>query len=562
MKFSKRLVYALVNNVFLAFTLMVFGPYEIFISNMNDFTFSFRDFWWMLVCVALVYVLAATTVIAILPWKIGRICVNLVFVFTFCSYVQAMFLNGKMRVMVGQMINWPRSTLIGNLLLWFAICVVFFLLLYLAPKYWNGLLLFLPGALIAMQTVALVFLLLTTDALRGERGGDTAINGYVSDEAMFDLSANKNVIVFLLDCFDGRTMDAILEQQPDILEPLEGFTYFPNATSVYSRTYPSVPYLLSGNMCYFDQKPAEWVNGAFADSNFIPELVDAQVNIGLYTYDYYLGNSIKDKVENYIVTEEADGLLFDKTVLSMAKMILYRDMPYLMKKRLTYDINEINYIVTEGAAGSSQEKERISQYKNFDDEWFDTELKERGITLTDAEGVFRFYHLGSCHLDMSNPEPYGIRSLEIVYEYLDKMKELGIYDDSMVLIISDHGSSGGGATLDLPQKTAVPIFMVKPANAAPEALRVSEAPVSHTDFIPTVLNGFQIDHTDYGRTVFEISEQEDRDRYYYYSALYSDEQGEVELREYKVSGDAADSGSYRFTGNTWKIIYSRNMVAD
>ena len=379
---------------------------------------------------------------------------------------------------------------------------------------------------------------------------------------MFDLSVNKNVIVFLLDCFDGRTMDAILEQQPDILEPLEGFTYFPNATSVYSRTYPSVPYLLSGNMCYFDQKPAEWVNGAFADSNFIPELVDAQVNIGLYTYDYYLGNSIKDKVENYIVTEEADELLFDKTVLSMAKMILYRDMPYLMKKRLTYDINEINYIVTEGAAGSSQGEERISQYKNFDDEWFDTELKERGITLTDAEGVFRFYHLGSCHLDMSNPEPYGIRSLEIVYEYLDKMKELGIYDDSMVLIISDHGSSGGGATLDLPQKTAVPIFMVKPAKAPPEALRVSEAPVSHTDFIPTVLNGFQIDHTDYGRTVFEISEQEERDRYYYYSALYSDEQGEVELREYKVSGDAADSGSYRFTGNTWKIIYSRNMVAD
>ena len=56
MKFSKRLVYALVNNVFFAITLIVFGPYEIFITNINDFTFYFRDFWWILASVAAVAV--------------------------------------------------------------------------------------------------------------------------------------------------------------------------------------------------------------------------------------------------------------------------------------------------------------------------------------------------------------------------------------------------------------------------------------------------------------------------------------------------------------------------
>ena len=68
-------------------------------------------------------------------------------------------------------------------------------------------------------------------------------------------------------------------------------------------------------------------------------------------------------------------------------------------------------------------------------------------------------------------------------------------------------------------------------------------------------------YEDYGQTLFEISNDEQRNRMYYYSSLYSDEEGEVELREYKVSGDARLPESYHYTGNSWDILYSANRVS-
>lgn len=85
--------------------------------------------------------------------------------------------------------------------------------------------------------------------------------------------------------------------------------------------------------------------------------------------------------------------------------------------------------------------------------------------------------------------------------------------------------------------------------------------MSHTDFIPTVLDGFSLDYQNYGRPIYDIAEMEDRERFYYYSALYTHEDGEVELREYKLDGDARNKESYHFTGRKWDILYSENPVA-
>ena len=559
MTLTKRMVFALVINLFFAFTLIVFGPYEIFIANTNDFTFAFRDFWWMTVSVALIYVIAATFILVVLPEKLSLVCCNLIFSFTVCCYIQAMFLNGKMKVLIGEHIQWSKLTVISNIMFWISIFIVTILLFIFLRKFWTKLLTFLSCAVIIMQAVALASLLISTNILSEKK------SGYISSEEMFELSENDNVIVFILDYFDGTTMASILSENPDFLKPLEGFTYFPNATSVHSRTYPSITYLLTGNMCYFDQKPSTWVNNAFENSNFLPTLYNTDVNVGLYTFEFYIGNNAKNNICNYVSSKPS--LRYKETVKYMIKMVLYRDMPYIVKNRFYYDVYDINWNVNtatriDTSVQNAKESTMIPEYKNFDDEWFFNILDRQKLSLSESKGTFRFYHLGSCHLDLSNREVYGIRSLEIVYEYLQQMKDLGIYENSTVIIVSDHGSSGSGDTLDMPHKTAVPLLIAKPSGTLSEELKVSYAPVSHTDFIPTVLNGFSLDYSDYGRSFFDISETEQRDRYYYYSALYTHEDGEVELREYKVTGDAADSNSYFFTGNTWDIIYSQNIVAE
>lgn len=550
---KNKIFYVFCVNLFLAFTVLVFGPLEIFISNSSDFQFAFSDFWWMLAVFALGYLIISTAILALFPQKISEFFTLFIFAFTLCCYIQTMFLNGKMQVLIGQEVEWGTATILGNLFVWVCIFAVVFAGSYFLKEKRKKIVQFISLSLVAVQLIALISLLLTTNVLHENK------NGYTSDENMLELSQEKNVIVFILDYFDGRTMDYLVAENEDFLKPLEGFTYYPNATSVHSRTYPSITYLLTGNMCYFDRKPQEYVNTAYENSDFIPTLYENGIETGLYTFSYYIGDSAKTQICNYVF--EKSKLDFVEIIRVCGKMALYRDMPYLVKKRFEYDVSNINnrvirgYIPDGATAGDSS-----APYQNFHDEWFEQMLAENGLSISEKEGCFRFYHLASAHTNLSDPYPYAIRSFEIVYDYLDKMREMGVYENSTVIITTDHGYSGGGG-LDMPHGTAVPILFVKPAGEADGELQISDAPVSHTELIPTILDGFSIDYQDYGRTFYDILEDEDRERFYYYSALYSDEEGEVELREYKVDGDARKEENYHFTGNKWDIQYSYNIVA-
>lgn len=553
---KKRILFSFLIHLFLAFTLVIFGSYEIFISNTNDFSFTFKDFWWIPISTAALYIFIATLICTLLPPVLSDILNSLVFSFTLCCYIQAMFLNSRMQVMLNQEIHWGMSTILINIIAWISIFIITFLTKFFFKKIWRKFIIFISSALIMIQLSALIFLFFTTNVLSEEK------NGYLSQEGMLELSSNKNVIVFILDTFDVRTMDRILEEDPDFLQPLTGFTYFPNATSTHSRTYPSITYLLTGNMCYFDQEPADYINSAFANSQFLLTLYDNQIDIGLYTFDYYIGNNVKNQIRNYVPS--SFSLKYNQAVKYLLQISLYRDMPYALKPYFYYDVNVINNNITNETDTQSviDEYTAVPAYKNFDDEWFYDTLTANKLSLSDTKSCFRFYHLASCHLNLTNMAPYGKRSIEIIYDYLDQMKALNIYESSTIIITTDHGySSGGNGGLDLPQATAAALTIVKPTGTQAEELIISDAPIAHTDFIPTILNGFSLDYDDYGETVFEIPANSDRDRYYYYSALYSDEDGEIELREYKVTGDARNDSSYHFTGNTWNILYSLNKVA-
>lgn len=552
---NKRLIYVFCSNLFFAFTILVFGPLEIFILNSKDFQFTFSDFWWMPFVSALGYLIISTVVLALLPDKLCDIITSLIFAFTLCCYIQTMFLNGKMKVLIGQTVEWEMKTTLSNLIAWICIVILVFVIKHYLKAKGKKVLQFISLSLVAVQLVALISLLFTTDILYEKK----EYGGYVSNEGMLELSQEKNVVVFILDYFDGRTMDAILAEDEEFLTPLNGFTYYPDATSVHSRTYPSVTYLLTGNMCYFDKEMKDYVNEAYEDSSFIPELYRTGIDVGLYTYPNYIGDSVKTQICNFVCGKP--NLNYKEVIKVCVKMTLYRDMPYIAKKRFVYDVSAINNrVIKEFVPDDAKSGENVTPFQIFNDEWFAEMLAENGISIGEKAGCFRFYHLASAHANLSDPYPSAIRSFEIVYDYLDKMRETGVYDVSTVIITTDHGYSGGGG-LDMPHRTAVPILFVKPVGALGEELQVSDAPVSHTEFIPTILDGFLLDYQDYGRAFYDISDAETRERFYYYSALYSDEEGEIELREYKVDGDAREEESYHFTGNKWNIYYSENRVA-
>ncbi|MBN1181791.1 MAG: sulfatase-like hydrolase/transferase [Bacteroidales bacterium] len=556
--FKEMFLFSIAVNAFLVSTLLIFSPYEIFLNNAYSFAFSFLQFWWILALSGVLIILIVSSFYAFLPERLYKITITLEFGIALCFYIQSLFLNYDLLMKAGIARLWSTRTEIINLCIWIIIIAAPFLL-KVGSILWKNVLKNVSIALIAIQLIGTISLLINPDIYSDIESSDVQ-GGYISTKGMFDLSKERNVVVFIVDYFDGRVMNTILNEDQTFLQPLKGFTYFPNATSIHSRTYPSLTYLLTGEMCLYNLPPRKYINDAFEKSSFFTELQKNNTNIGYFSDKFYLGKSAKEQISNFEPSKI--DLSYKETIRNFLEAALFKNSPYLFKLKFRFDAAEINnsVLIEEKPQNDSTSPYYTERAKFMDDIWFRDQLDDKGVTANNLTNAFRFYHLQSFHkgFNVENAK----NALLIIYEYLDQMQQIGVYENSTIIIIADHGyHHGEDESSYLPQNTAVPLIIVKPFGAdATSDLKISLAPVSHTDFMSTVVEGFGLSHDQYGRTFFEIRENEDRDRYYYLTFLQSEERGEVELREFLVNADARYASSYKFTGNRWKILYSRYKI--
>ena len=151
--------------------------------------------------------------------------------------------------------------------------------------------------------------------------------------------------------------------------------------------------------------------------------------------------------------------------------------------------------------------------------------------------------------------------LFLIEQYITQMKKSGTFDNSTIIITADHGFSSASQDLNLHNATSC-IMMVKPAGTNyGETMKTSLAPVCHEDLFATIIESLGGDHSKYGRTIWEIGENEERERKYYHTTLFNDLDGEVALREYSITGDARDLENYHLTGKYWDVNYSERAVS-
>ena len=160
---------------------------------------------------------------------------------------------------------------------------------------------------------------------------------------------------------------------------------------------------------------------------------------------------------------------------------------------------------------------------NIDNDFpFYNSLIQNGVKINnELNNSFRFFHMRGPHVpcylseDIKyeptgkevTPTQQGRGSLKIVFEYIEQMKELGVYDDATIIITADHGRGDlldSDKTSGNPDRTSRPIFIVKKPNEKSETMRVSDAPVSQAELMPTILEAVGADRERYGRTFEEI----------------------------------------------------------
>ncbi|MCQ2430287.1 MAG: hypothetical protein MJ192_08155 [Clostridia bacterium] len=509
----------------ISFTLLIFGLIDIFVGNQEEFTFAVSDFIWPMILIGLGLTAVLFAVLVLVPDKAYPAAFGLLCGLALMCVLQSLFLNsGASSLPSGDMISQIGIPLIIiDTLLWIAVpafCIFAAYKIKWAEWYRtiSLVLLVVIGGMSVVGTISDVF---TLSSRSSGNNGEPVVGGvnYLSTDGLREVAPESNVIVFILDRFDIQYHDNVEASDPGFFAPLTGFTYFSDNVSYFSATYPSIVHLVTGTKQDFSRSANDYFNAAYDESSFLGDLHDNDYAIRVYTGSYYAyrdATSMTKYIENaavtghYIVTNRG-ALLRQMIVLSA-----YRYAPSAAK--LLFPESWFNFEVVTDVEDNGE-----SVY-TLDDVKFHETMAD-GLTIQDSDhkNAYIFYHLTGCHPPLymdENCERVERASVvqsakgcfKIIYEYIDELKRLGLYEQATIVITGDH--SAGFSDVEGAAPVNGTALFVKPSGKSGEPLAVSTAQVSDDNMIPAIIKSAGIRSSeDYGAGYFDIPEGEDTVRY-------------------------------------------------
>ena len=587
---GKRFVFALFVVGFCGFTLGIAAPSEIVAGARSDLFYRLTDVLMPLIVFTSVATVVLSLILSVLPKRVYTPFLVLAFSVGLACYVQSLALNYGLPPADGGNVEWveefmPQMIISG--IVWLAILLIPMILQRRNRPLARLTVCCLSVALVIVQGVGVVSLIAQEVQMANPEG-----RTIVTDDGIYTLNRDNNVVVFVLDCYDTKVFREALEGDPSIVDEMEGFTWYPNHAGVMIPTSFAVPYLLTGVAPTEGQDiVGDYVVSRYTDSSFLEDLDKANYSIGLYSDTFGLSyldyTQEREQIADHTINFhrlDIDGftMSYPDVIVMLSRCALYRDMPWVLKWRFWFYTDELNWRLVRPPDDFSV----ATNYYVIDDTRFFTRLDMVGLSLEegDFDGAMRFIHMLGAHYPYSldeNGNDIGVGnsdqlrqargSMRKVGTYLRKMKELGVYDDATIIITSDHGD--WSASMELPTESTEPILLVKRAgdtgstwenlHASGEDARfaygllVSEAPVSHAEFQGTVLAAMGL-HDDAFPTTYDTQFEEDRERTFFH-ILHGKTARIYGLLKYTIRGDVEDFANWVYTGEVWEMDYNNNL---
>lgn len=306
--------------------------------------------------------------------------------------------------------------------------------------------------------------------VRPEYNASYRFNYELNGDKLYSVSSSGNVIIFIVDFFANNYLNSVLKSYPNMLAPFHDFTYYSNCDPRYIGTYPSVTHMLTGNL--FD--PSLLVGEYFEQSwtseraNYIFDTVHA---LG-YEYRYYYYTSISDGALGWAMGK-LDNLVdrINHPETPITPIYSYTDFyDHLRENGLTVDQTDKKYI--------------------------------QMIHLRGAHAPYSAAANGTYKADASREENIA-GYMTMVADYIDRLQELGLYDDATIIITADHGDKGDNMQV---------VYWIKQAGEHHDRIPTTAAPISHTDFPGTILSVIGGDYSQYGTSIFDWHDGDKRER--------------------------------------------------
>ncbi len=467
------------------YMLLFYAPLEVYLTNTTEFWFDMKALLPVtLMCFGTAFLLGL--IINLILYAIFHkkhekiyITIQLIVLGLFLGlYVQGTYIPREYGVLNGAAVDWKAypSYAVASVIVWICAAVFSVLIGVKFRKYAYKVFLAVGSLVFLMETVALVSLFMGNDVSM-DSGDDNIV---VTDYGEFQLSSDKNVYVLVLDTFDSSYLYEILNTEDGdyYKEMLSDFTYYPNTLGGYPTTRASLPLILTGKWYENDKSFTEFINEAYEDDALTSTLVEEGYSVGVYTHSGFMSK----EVETYINVMNGEYQISDynEFCTNLYSLVMFEYVPHQLKSYFLVDTNsfdlckEIAYQDTGAVA-----------FSNSMTVYYD-ELINKGFSLDSENSTFHFVHLSGMHqpyifgedvVQDGNEYTYidaTKGNLAVIKALIDGLKEAGVYDDTAIIIMSDHGETYRS------EMSSNPLFLVKGFNEKHE-FEISNAPVSYVD---------------------------------------------------------------------------------
>ncbi len=523
----------LLSALILAFTLFFFAPLSVYLKNVQTVDFTFGDIWYLYLVITLI-VFIALLALSLIIKRVFPCFAIFYLAASFGFILQGNYLNYNLGALDGHNILWESFRVQSwlELLLWTAIFVIFIVFRKTILKHFRFISLFIIIYLLVSNSYTV--LANPTSAGSGTK--------YWNYEREFQFSNTKNVILIILDTFRTEAFDRILEKYPEYREVFKDFELFPDTVGGYPTTLPSIPLILTGKY-YDDSVPiTEFINNTQDES-----IAAVLKRNGFIVENYPFAPFYSEIYDNYSSYMPIAYKKFWVILQYWVSAIRY--MPLVLKP----------YFVDQYYNG------QIYYHKDI----VDFESRLSGTRIIDGQPIFKLIHVSGAHppfqLDSNlNRGDKGYieqatACLKIVADMLSKLRQVGAYDNSLIIIMGDHGSEEAWDYSGDPLVyTSQTLLLAKRIGQHFDKLHFSDKKVSVSDIPLSVVDELGIQNTYQGYSIFKDIRSDRTRIWYFYSWQHSAWYATYlpTMYEFEIIGPAEYRNSYRLI----KIINGNSDV--
>ena len=552
--------------------LFLFGPATIYSGNISEFNISLIDILKYYAVPGMIILLIFLGIGMALSKKYLSLYVALIFGVGVLLWVQGNILVWKYGLLDGQGIDWSHNVWRG-----WVDGTLWVLLLITASLFYRQtykIAAFASTVMVCLQLVFLVFMSVQKPEIWKEN--EKFSLPIVPPQAIFQFSPMQNVIHFLLDSFQSDIFQEIIDEEADhYYTALEGFTFFKETTGSFPTTRMSIPAIFSGQNYQNDIPMPKFINNVLKGRTITNVLHDCGYEVdfvnsrgGRYSNYYHIPTPYGVTKQQY---EKANSAL-------MLDLVLFRYAPHFIKKPI-YNNQEwfIQRLLFTQAGLLTHAKKKMFYY--FSNKAFLNDIIDN-MSVNRSKPVYKFFLLFTTHYPIvvdkdceyagktlphtrENMKRQCKCSLDHFIEFLNKLKLIGIYESSLIILQADTGAGQKVKMKNMDNHldgdfirnkglakivgSALPLMAIKPPYSK-GPLKISRAHAALTDIPATINSILNLNEKFNGQSMFEIDPNEVRERkFYYYKWRHENWQDDYfnHLDEFIIKGSVFDRASWR-----------------